>query len=189
MILDRNKALQLLSDWLTGPSLLEHSLAVEQAMRKYAEYYGEDVEKWGLVGLLHDMDFENNPDPNEHGLKTADILRSMGYDQQIIDAILGHNPVLGFPRTTKMAKCLLACDELTGLIVASAKVLPNKMIDQLKVESVLKKFKSPSFAKNVDRTEIQMGIDEIGVDFKEHVSFLINALTEVASSIGLNNSK
>lgn len=181
----RDDLVALLYEWVKSPSMIEHSLAVEQVMRCYAKEYGEDEDLWGLTGLLHDLDFEQFPDFSQHGLKTAEILRSLNADPAMVDAILGHNLQLGVARETRLARCLLASDELVGFVVACAKILPDKNIANLKVTSVVKKFKSSCFARNVDRDEIRLGVKEFDVDFTEHVAFIIKSLMQIAPDVGL----
>ncbi len=182
---DRQKALNLLQEYTKSESLLRHAYAVEQVMRKYAIKYGEDEEKWGITGLLHDFDYEKYPTAEEHPFKGNKILKEHGYEDEILDAIMGHADYTGVPRTTLLAKTLFACDELAGFIFAVTYVRPSKSIDDVKVKSVTKKIKNKGFAAKVNREDIHNGIEELGVDRAEHIQFVIDALKEKAAELGL----
>lgn len=182
---DRQKALNILQDYTKSDSLLRHAYAVEQAMRKYAQKFGEDEDKWGIVGLLHDFDYEKYPTADEHPFIGNKILKESGYEDDILDAIMGHAEYTGVPRKSLMAKTLFACDELAGFIFAVTYVRPSKSIVDVKVKSVTKKLKNKGFAAKVSREDINNGIEELGVDRIEHIQFVIDALTEKASELGL----
>ena len=168
-------------------NLQKHMLSVEAAMRAYAHKYGEDEELWAMTGLLHDSDYEEYPDLHEHTLVLADWLRERGYDERITYAILAHNDVNAatHPRTDLLSKALYACDEVTGMITATALVRPNKSILGLEVSSVRKKMKSKGFAAGVNRDDLVKGAAELDVDLDEHIAFVIQAMSSVADRLGL----
>jgi putative nucleotidyltransferase with HDIG domain len=180
----RDDAWNLLCEYTKGESLRKHALAVEAVMRAYAHRLGEDEEKWGAAGMLHDFDYEMYPDPPDHPVKGSEILAQRGYSQEIRRAILGHANYTGVPRDTLLAKGLYACDELTGFVVACALVRPKGIWD-LESKSVKKKLKDKAFARTVNRDEVYEGAEEMGVDLGEHIDFIIDALREVASEVGL----
>ena len=182
---DRAKALALLKEYTKSDSLLRHAYAVEQVMRKYAEKYREDVEKWGITGLLHDFDYEKYPTAEEHPFVGNKILKEHGYGEDILEAIMGHADYTDVPRKSLMAKTLFACDELTGFIFAVTYVRPSKSIHEVKIKSVTKKLKDKGFAAKVSREDINKGIEELGVERSEHIQFVIDALKEKADDLGL----
>ncbi len=177
-------ALNLMHEHTKNDALRKHMYAVESAMRAYARKYNEEEEKWAIVGVLHDFDYEMYPTMPEHPLKGAEILRSKGYTDDIINAILGHASYSGVPRETLMAKVLYACDELCGFISAVAVIRPNKIMD-LELSSVKKKLKDKAFAKNVSREDIDLGIKELNVPLDEHIKFVIEAMKSDAERLGL----
>ncbi len=180
----RHEAMELLSEYTEGESLRRHALAVEASMRAYASHLGEDEEKWGLVGLLHDFDYERYPDATDHPIKGAAILEERGVSGEIRRAILGHATYTGVERDTKMAKVLFACDELCGFIYACAVVRPNKIAD-MKAKSVRKKMKDKGFARAVSRDDIREGAEEAGFDLTEHITFVIEAMRGISGELGL----
>ncbi|MFC1760286.1 HD domain-containing protein [Candidatus Neomarinimicrobiota bacterium] len=182
---DRQKALDILQKYTKSDSLLRHAYAVEQAMRKYAQKFNEDEDKWGVTGLLHDFDYEKYPTAEEHPFEGNKILKKNGYEDEILNAIMGHADYTGVPRTTLLAKTLFACDELAGFIFAVTYVRPSKSILEVKVKSVTKKLKDKGFAAKVSREDINKGIEELGVDRTEHIQFVIDALKEKAPELGL----
>jgi putative nucleotidyltransferase with HDIG domain len=184
--MNRANAYALLTEYVTDQSLVRHCLCVEAAMRAYAGKLGADEETWGLVGLLHDFDYERWPNPPDHPLKGSEILRSRGYPEEIITAILSHADYLQdrYPRTRPIEKALYACDELTGLITATALLRPNGITD-LTAASVKKKMKSKGFARNVRREDIERGATEFGVDLTEHIQFVIDAMKGTAAELAL----
>ena len=187
----REDAWELLCEYTKGKSLRQHALAVEAAMRAAAARYGgpgEDVDEWGLVGLLHDFDYEMFPTADEHPYKGANILCGRGYSERFIRAIMGHATYTGVPRDTAMARALFATDELCGFLVACALVRPSKSLDDLEVSSVKKKLKDKAFARTVNRDDIRQGVEELGVELDEHVRFVIEALKPVQREIGLLRS-
>jgi putative nucleotidyltransferase with HDIG domain len=183
--MNRDTAFALLNEYVNDQSLVRHMLAVEAVMRAYARKLGEDEEKWGVVGLLHDFDYERWPDRPDHPLKGAAILREHGYPEDVIYAIKSHADYLtDCPRTHLVDKALYACDELAGLITAAALVRPNGITD-LTASSVKKKMKSKGFARNVSRDDIERGAKEFGVDLTEHIQFIIDAMKPQAAALGL----
>jgi putative nucleotidyltransferase with HDIG domain len=182
----REEAYQLLTEYTKSESLIKHALAVEALMRAYAKKFDEDENKWGIVGLLHDFDYEKYPSLEDHPLKGAEILKEKGYPEDVIYAIKTHGEHLGFPRKSLMDKTLFAVDELSGLLIAAALVQPNKTIHTVKVKSVKKKMKDKAFARAVNREHIRQGTEELGVELGEHIGFCIEALKTVAEDLGLD---
>ena len=184
-MLDRQRAYALLCQYTQSESLRNHNLAVEAAMRAYAEKLGEDVEKWGIVGLLHDFDYERWPNAPDHPLRGAEILAERGYPEDVIYAIKSHaDYVTECPRRSILDKTLYACDELAGFITACAKVRPDGIIG-LKAKSVRKKMKQKAFAAAVNRDDIVQGAEQLGVDLNEHIQFVIDAMAKQAETLGL----
>ena len=183
--MNRADAFTLLCEYTKNPGLIKHMLAVESAMRAYARKLGQDEEKWGIVGLLHDFDYERWPDPPDHPLKGADILRERGYADDVIYAIKSHADYLpDCPRLKRIDKALYACDELAGIITATALVRPNGITD-LTASSVKKKLKSKGFARTVRREDIERGAADFGVDMTEHIQFVIDAMKGIAKELEL----
>jgi len=182
---DRQEAYDLLCEYTKSESLIKHALAVEQAMRSYAQKFGEDENKWGIVGLLHDFDYEKYPTMEDHPYKGAEILKQKGYPEDITKAILSHASYTNVERDTLMAKTLFAVDELSGFILACAYVMPDKKIANLSVKSVKKKLKDKAFARSVNRQDIHNGAVELGVDLDEHIDFLIKSLSKIADKLGV----
>ena len=178
-------ALKLLFEYTESENLRKHALAVEAAMRAYARKFGEDEEKWAIVGLLHDFDYEKFPTPDQHPWIGSKILEERGYPEDIRKAILGHADYTGIPRDTLMAKALYACDELCGFITAVALVRPNKKLEEVTVESVKKKLKDKAFAWSVNRNDIYKGAEELGIPLDEHIQFVIDAMKSIADKLGL----
>jgi len=181
----RDDAWELVCEWVESDSLRKHLLGVEAGMVAYARKYGEDEERWAVTGLVHDLDYERYPDlETGHPRYALKELEARGYPQDVIDAVAGHAEFMGVPRETQMAKALYAVDELSGFIAACALVRPTG-IEGMKPKSVRKKLKQPSFAAGVNRDEVARGAEELGVDFDEHVAFLIGAMAERAEELGL----
>ena len=186
-ILDRAAAFDLMCEYTQNESLRRHMLCVEVAMRAYASSMGEDVDKWGIVGLLHDFDYEKWPEPPDHPLQGSKILHDKGYPEDVIYAIKSHvDQVENCPRISSLDKTLFACDELCGFITAVALVRPGGM-NGMKAKSVRKKMKQKSFAERVSREDIVQGAEDLGRDLNEHIQFVIDALTEHADELCLNN--
>jgi putative nucleotidyltransferase with HDIG domain len=183
--MNRAEAWSLLHEYTKNPSLIKHMQAVEAAMRAYARKLGQDEVRWGIVGLLHDFDYERWPDPPDHPLKGSEILRSRGYPDDVIYAIKSHaDYLLDCPRVSPMDKALYACDELAGLITAAALVRPGGITD-LTAASVKKKMKSKGFARTVNRDDIARGAQDFGVELTEHIQFVIDAMKTIAADLGL----
>jgi len=186
----RDEALALMQEHTQSPSLRQHMLAVEAAMRAYAVKFGEDPEPWGLVGLLHDFDYEKFPNQEHsptdgHPAWGVNLLRSKGVADPLLRAVLGHASYSGVPRDTQMAKVLFAVDELCGFLVACALVRPSKSFADLEVSSVKKKLKDKAFARGVNREDVRQGAEELGVPLDEHIQFCIQALRPMEASLGL----
>ena len=180
----REDAWNLLCEYTKGESLRKHALAVEAVMKAYARRLGEDQEKWGVAGMLHDFDYEMYPNPPDHPLKGSEVLKERGYSDEIRRAILGHANYTGVSRDSVLARGLYACDELTGFVIAAALVRPNGIWD-LESKSVKKKLKDKAFARTVNRDEVYEGAEEFAVDLSEHIDFIIAALREVPADVGL----
>lgn len=181
----RSEGLALLHEYTQSESLRRHAYAVEASMRAYAGKYGEDVELWGLTGLLHDFDYERYPELADHTVIGAKILTEHGYPEELIYAIRAHNTEVGPPRTTLLAKALYACDEISGFVMAVAMVRPTRNLADVEVKSVKKKLKDKAFAKGVHREEVYQGAEELGVPLDEHIAFILQALQQVAPALGL----
>jgi putative nucleotidyltransferase with HDIG domain len=183
--MDRAAALALMHEYTQSLSLRRHMLAVEAAMRAYARKFGEDEEKWGLVGLLHDFDYERWPDPPNHPLKGAEILADRGYPADLIYAIKSHADYLpDCPRVNRMDKALYACDELAGFVTACAMVRPERLAG-MQASSVKKKLKTKAFAASINRDDIARGAADLGVELDQHIQFVIDAMTPIAADLGL----
>ncbi len=185
----RAEAEALLFEFTGSEALRRHARAVEQAMRAYARWYGiaadAEIERWGVVGLLHDFDYEQNPTPDTHLHVGCRILRERGVDVEMVEAIASHADYMGIERDTPLKKALYACDELVGFIGACVKVRPSKKLADLPVESVLKKLKDKAFARSVDRACVYGGAEAVGRRLEDHVAFVIEALVPIADEIGL----
>ncbi len=189
----RADTLALMHEYTASESLRKHMLAVEGAMRAYARKFGEDEERWGIAGLIHDFDYERFPNEahsptEEHPSEGVRVLRSRGYPDDILQAILGHAQYTNTPRESKMAKTLFAVDELTGLITATALVRPNKSVHEVDARSVRKKMKDKAFARGVNREDVVNGANELGVDLDEHITFVIAAMQARSADLGLSGS-
>jgi putative nucleotidyltransferase with HDIG domain len=186
---NRTEALALVREFVKNENLVRHMLSVEAAMRFYAEKYGEDVESWGITGLLHDYDWEIHPTLDEHPQAGVDVLRERGVPEPIIRAILSHADHTGVPRQSRMEKALYACDEITGLITAVALVRPSHSLLDLEVSSVKKKWKDRAFAAGANREEITKASEEFGIELWEHVSNVIQAMRRIAPELGLDGQQ
>ena len=189
----RADTLALMHEYTASESLRKHMLAVEGAMRAYARKFGEDEERWGTTGLIHDFDYERFPNnahspTEEHPSEGVRILRGKGYPEDILQAILGHAQYCNTPRESQMAKTLFAVDELTGLITATALVRPSKSVHELEAKSVRKKMKDKAFARGVSRDDVINGAAELGVDLDEHINFVIAAMQARSADLGLAGS-
>ena len=184
-MITRDDAFALLCEYTKGDSLQKHGLAVETAMRAYAQKFSEDEELWGITGLVHDFDYEMYPTMPDHPLKGNEILREKGYPEEMLTAIMGHASYTNVPRESLLAKALYACDELSGFVTACTLVRPNRKIAELEVSSVRKKMKDKGFARAVDREAIVVGANELGIPLDEHIQFVIDAMKKNAATLGL----
>jgi putative nucleotidyltransferase with HDIG domain len=185
--LSRDQAWDLFCSWTESESLRRHVLAVEAAMRAYARRFGEDEERWGMAGLLHDLDWERHPD--EHPRVAVEALRAEGYPEEILHAILAHrSDFTGVEPTALLDRALIACDEVTGLITATALVRPTG-IDDMKPKSVKKKMKDPAFARGVDRDDVRRGAELLDIDLDEHIGNVIAAMRDIAEELGLTGAQ
>lgn len=187
----RAEALALMHEYTASESLRKHMLAVEAAMRAYADKFDQDPERWGLAGLIHDFDYERYPNAahsatDEHPAQGVRILRERGWPDDILQAILGHATYCGVSRETSMAKALFAVDELTGLVTATALVRPSKSLHEVDERSVRKKMKDKAFARGVNRDDVLLGAQELGVDLDAHIRLVIDAMRARASDLGLD---
>ena len=183
--MNRPEALAIVREYIKAENLVRHMLAVEAAMRFYAEKYNQDVETWGITGLLHDFDWEIHPTLENHPQAGAPILRQRGVPEEIIQAVLSHADHTGVPRQTLMQKALYACDEITGLITAVALVRPSRSLYDLEASSVKKKWKDKAFAAGANREEIAKATADFGVELWEHVGNVIHAMRRIAPELGL----
>jgi predicted hydrolase (HD superfamily) len=186
----REQAWSLMSEWIQSDSLRKHALGVEAAMRAYARHFGEDEELWGVTGLLHDLDFERFPDMddalNGHPRTSLGLFHQLDYPPALIQAVAGHAPYLGIPRSTRMDSTLWAVDELTGLIMAVGYVRPSKDLRDVEVKSVKKKWKDRAFAAAISREDIEAGAAELKIDLWEHVRIVLEAMQAIAGDLGLD---
>ena len=181
----REDAWALLTEYTDNPSLIKHALAVEAAMRAYAQHFGEDEESWGIMGLIHDFDYQQNPTEETHVHVGIDILRDRGWPEDWILTAASHADYMGLPRDTTAAKALFAVDELTGFLTACALVRPDKSIADVRIKSVKKKLKDKAFARAVNRDDVRNGAEELGVDLGEHIEFVRNAMATIADQLEL----
>ena len=189
----RDEALAIVQEFTQSDSLRKHMLAVEASMRAYAERFGEDPERWGLTGLIHDFDYERWPNQEHsptdgHPAEGVRLLRERGWPEDILEAILGHAQYSGVPRASRMAKTLFAVDELTGLVTATALVRPSRSVHEVDARSVRKKMKDKAFARGVNREDVVNGAQELGVELDEHIQFVIDAMRREAVAIGLEGT-
>ena len=191
--MNRDEALALVHEYTESDTLRKHMYAVAAAMRACARKYGEDEEKWGVVGLLHDFDYERYPNDahsptEEHPSHGVGVLRERGIEEDILTAIMGHASYTGVARESLMAKSLFAVDELCGFLTACALVRPSRSLQDLTVKSVKKKLKDKAFARGVNRDEVRQGAEELGVELEEHVQFVIEALRPMEQDLGLGTA-
>ncbi len=184
-MIERDGAWAVVTEFTKSDSLRKHALAVEASMRAYAARYGEDQERWGMAGMLHDFDYEMHPTAPRHPLKGAEILLSRGVPDPVVYAVLAHADYSGYPRVSRLDRALYACDELSGFVTACALVRPDRAIAGLETASVKKKLKDKAFARTVNREDVYRGALELDVDLDEHIGFVIQALGAVAPRIGL----
>lgn len=184
----RNDAWCLLTEFTLSESLRKHALSVEACLRAYARKFGDDEDLWGIVGLIHDFDYEKYPSAEEHPYRGNAILAERGWTEEIRRAIMSHAEYTGVSRDSKLEKTLFACDELAGFITATALVKPNKSLAEVDAKSVRKRMKDKAFARSVCREDIVNGAADLGVDLDEHITFCIEAMRTVAGELGLAGS-
>ena len=183
---DRDAAWGLLTEFTQSESLRKHALAVEACMRAYAKKFGANQDLWGIVGLIHDFDYEKYPTPEQHPYKGNEILKERGYSDEIRRAIMSHAEYSGVSRDTSMEKALFACDELAGFITACTLVKPSKSLAEVEAKSVRKKMRDKAFARSVNRNDITTGAADLGVDLEEHIAFCIEAMKGIAKELSLD---
>ena len=181
----REDAWALLNEYTDNPSLIKHALGVEAAMRSYAKSSGEDEEVWGIIGLVHDFDYQQNPTEETHLHVGCAILRERGWPEEWVLTIASHADYMEVPRDTQVAKTLFAVDELSGFLTACALVRPDKAIAEVKIKSVKKKLKDKAFARGVNRDDVRNGAEDLGVELGEHIEFVRNAMATIADELGL----
>ena len=181
----RDEAMALLTEYTKNENLIKHGLAVEAAMRYYARLFGEDEELWGVVGLIHDFDYERHPTLEEHPFKGVEVLRARGYDEALVKAVLSHARHTNVPRETRLEKTLFAVDELCGMVTAVALVRPSKQLADVEVSSVKKKLKDKAFARSVSREDITDGAAGLEVDLETHIGHVVKALQGISRDLGL----
>jgi putative nucleotidyltransferase with HDIG domain len=184
----REEAWKILTEFTEGDALRKHALSVEAAMRAYAERFGADPELWGVVGLLHDFDYERYPSLDDHPFRGEEILAERGVDEEVRQAILSHAPHTGVPRDSDLRRSLFAVDELCGFLTACALVRPDKRVADVPVKSVKKKLKDKSFARTVNRDDIREGAEALGVPLDEHIERVRDAMADVAGELGLDGA-
>jgi predicted hydrolase (HD superfamily) len=186
--LSRDAAWALLTEWTKSESLRKHAMAVEAAIRGYARTFGANQDEWGIVGLLHDFDYERYPTPADHPFRGCEELRRRGYPEWVMRAILSHAQYSGVPRESSLEKSLFACDEMAGFVTAASLVRPSKSVLDLEASSVIKRMKDKAFAKGVSRDDLRHGAEELGLPLDVHVSNVITFLRERADALGLRGS-
>ena len=186
--MNRDVAWSILTEFTQGDGLRKHARAVEASMRAYAARFGEDLDRWGTAGMLHDFDYEMHPHAPHHPMKGAEILAARGVPADVVYAILAHADYSGMPRVSRLDRALYACDELTGFVHACALVRPGKVITGLEPASVRKKLKDKGFARTVNRDDVYRGAAELGVELDAHIAFVVAALDGVAPEVGLGRS-
>ena len=188
MDMNRDDAWQLLNEYTKSESLLKHAMAVEAAVRGYARLFGENEEDWGLVGLLHDFDYERWPSLDDHPFRGCEILQEKGYPEWVTRAILSHADYSGVPRESRLEKTLWACDEMAGFITAAALVRPSKSVLDLEAASVVKRMKDKAFARAVKREDLRGGAEILGLPLDQHIANVIGFMRERADALGLRGS-
>lgn len=181
----RQEAWELLCEFTQSESLRKHALTVEAVMRHFANHHQADEEVWGMAGLLHDFDYEQFPDVNEHAKVGGRVLQERGFPGNIVHAVMAHNAATGVPRDTLLDKMVFAVDELSGLVTATALVRPSKSIHEVDAAAVRRKMKDKAFARNVSREDVMLGVQELGVDLEAHTTMVIEAMKAAAETIGL----
>jgi putative nucleotidyltransferase with HDIG domain len=186
--LNREAAWQLLTEYTKSDSLLKHAMAVEAAVRGYARAFGEDEDAWGVVGLLHDFDYERWPTAEDHPFRGVEVLREQGYPEWAIRAILSHAEYTGVPRESLLEKTLWACDEMVGFITAASLVRPSKSVLDLEAASVVKRMKDKAFARAVKRDDLRQGAEALRIPLEEHITNVIAFMRERADALGLRGA-
>ena len=186
--LSRDAAWALLTEWTKSESLRKHALAVEAAVRGYARTFGANEDEWGIVGLLHDFDYERYPTLDDHPFRGCEELRRRGYPEWVMRAILSHAQYSGVPRESPLEKSLFACDEMAGFVTAASLVRPSKSVLDLEASSVIKRMKDKAFAKGVSRDDMRQGAEELGLPLDVHVTNVITFLRERADALGLRGT-
>ena len=186
--LSRDAAWTLMTEWTQNDNLRKHMLAVESAMRYYARTFGEDENDWGVVALLHDYDYERHPTREEHPFKGVEHLRSLGYPEWVLRAILSHADYSGVPRESRLEHTLFACDEMAGFVTAAALVRPSKSVLDLEASSVVKRMKDKAFARAVSRDDLRKGAEEVGLPLDQHITNVIAGMREQADALGLRGT-
>ena len=184
----RDDAWRLLTEYTKSESLLKHAMAVEAAVRGYARKFGEDEDAWGIVGLLHDFDYERYQTPDDHPFRGCEELQRRGYPEWVTRAILSHADYSGVARESKLEKTLYACDEMSGFVTAASLVRPSKSVLDLEPSSVVKRMKDKAFARNVSRDDLRRGAEELGLPLEEHVGNVIRFMRERADALGLRGT-
>jgi len=188
MDVSRDAAWALVTKYTQSESLRKHMLAVEAAVRGYARLFGEDEEAWGFVALVHDFDYEQHPDAENHPFRGVEILKKLGYPELVTRAILSHADYSGVPRESRLEHALFACDEMAGFVTAAALVRPSRSILDLEASSVIKRMKDKAFARAVNRDDLRRGADELGLPLQEHIGNVIAFMRERAGELGLQGS-
>jgi len=186
--MNREDAWRLLNEYTRSDSLLKHAMGVEAAVRGYARTFGEDESEWGIVGLLHDFDYERWPTPEDHPFRGCEILRERGYPEWVTRAILSHADYSGEPRVSRLEKTLWGCDEMAGFVTAASLVRPSKSILDLEPSSVMKRMKDKAFARAVKRDDLRKGAEDLGLPLEEHIGNVITFMREHADALGLRGS-
>jgi len=186
--MNREDAWRLLNEYTRSDSLLKHAMGVEAAVRGYARTFGEDESGWGIVGLLHDFDYERWPTPEDHPFRGCEILRELGYPEWVTRAILSHADYSGVPRVSRLEKTLWGCDEMAGFVTAASLVRPSKSILDLEPSSVMKRMKDKAFARAVKRDDLRKGAEDLGLPLEEHIGNVITFMREHADALGLRGS-
>jgi predicted hydrolase (HD superfamily) len=186
--MNRDDAWRLLNEYTKSDSLLKHAIGVEAAVVGYARTFGEDENAWGIVGLLHDFDYERWPTPEDHPFRGCEILRERGYPEWVTRAILSHADYSGVPRESRLEKTLWGCDEMAGFVTAASLVRPSKSILDLEPSSVMKRMKDKAFARAVKRDDLRKGAEELGLPLEEHIGNVITFMRERVDALGLRGS-
>jgi predicted hydrolase (HD superfamily) len=186
--MNRDDAWRLLNEYTKSDSLLKHAMGVEAAVVGYARTFGEDENAWGIVGLLHDFDYERWPTPEDHPFRGCEILRERGYPEWVTRAILSHADYSGVPRESRLEKTLWSCDEMAGFVTAASLVRPSKSILDLEPSSVMKRMKDKAFARAVKREDLRKGAEDLGLPLEEHIGNVITFMRERVDALGLRGS-